>query len=84
MLPGDDSWVLALDYSHSIHQIARELVNKKNGEPTPCDEHFAARAGSNTVVIRINDTATPPFTQETIIDVKLHTAAGKEYPMMVA
>ncbi len=40
--------------------------------------------GSNTVVIRIHDIATPPFTRGTTIEVKLHTAAGKEYPMMVA
>jgi flagellin-like protein len=40
--------------------------------------------GSNTVVIRIGDISTPPFTPGTTIEVKLHTAAGKEYPLMVA
>ncbi|MCJ7609207.1 hypothetical protein MUP00_06010, partial [Candidatus Bathyarchaeota archaeon] len=40
--------------------------------------------GSCTVVVHVKQTsAIPPFTPGTTIEVKLHTAAGKEYPQMV-
>jgi flagellin-like protein len=39
--------------------------------------------GSCTVVVRIGSQLVPPFTPGTTIEVKLHTAGGKEYPQMV-
>lgn len=41
-------------------------------------------AGStSTVTISIPTQSIPPFTPGTTLEVKLHTAAGKEYPQMV-
>jgi len=44
---------------------------------------LVAAGSSATVTIFINSQSVAPFTPGTTIDVKLHTAAGKDYPQMV-
>ena len=47
---------------------------------------LVAAGSTNTVTIaitQVGSAGTPPFTPGTTIDVKLHTAAGKDYPQMV-
>lgn len=39
--------------------------------------------GSGSLVVSITNSTAPPFTPGTTIEVKLHTAAGKEYPQML-